>query len=65
MKIKFFRNGKTEQNVALLSKFKVLRVKIKVANKLGFNDNERYLIGADIDEIPVKHIYVIQHSFAL
>ena len=65
MKLTFFRNGKIEQNVALLSKYSVLRVKNKIANKLGFNDCDRYLIGINKNEIPVKYIYVVKSKNAI
>lgn len=64
MELKFFRNGKIEQNVALISKYKILRVKMKVAAKLGFNDSDRYLIGTDKLESPIKYIYVVKSKSA-
>ena len=59
MELKFFRNGKIEQNSALISKYKILRVKMKIAKKLGFNDSERYLIGTDENDTSIKYIYVV------
>ncbi|MBK7883564.1 MAG: hypothetical protein IPJ81_06995 [Chitinophagaceae bacterium] len=65
MELKYFRNGKIEQNVALISKYKILRVKMKIANKLGFNDSDRYLIGTDKAENPIKYIYVVKSKMAV
>lgn len=65
MELKFFRNGKIEQNVALISKYRILRVKMKVAAKLGFNDSDRYLIGTDKAENPIKYIYVVKLKTAV
>jgi len=65
MELKYFRNGKIEQNVALISKFGILRVKMKVAAKLGFNDSDRYLIGTDKSENQIKYIYVVKLKLAV
>lgn len=65
MELKFFRNGKIEQNVALISKYRILRVKMKVAAKLGFNDSDRYLIGTDKAENTIKYIYVVKSKTAV
>lgn len=65
MELNFFRNGKIEQNVALISKYRILRVKMKVAAKLGFNDSDRYLIGTDKSEDPIKYIYVVKSKTAV
>lgn len=65
MNLKFFRNGKIEHNVALISKYKILRVKKKVATRLQFNDSDRYLIGTDESESPVKYIYVVKSKKAV
>jgi hypothetical protein len=62
MDLLFFRNGKTEQNSALISKFGILRVKMKIAKELNFNNDERYLVGIDKNEDAPKYIYVLKYK---
>lgn len=62
MKITFFKNGKIQKNKALISKYGILRVKVKIAEELGFINRERWIIGTEEGENPITHIYVVRYA---
>lgn len=60
MKLKMFTNAKIEQGFVLINKFGAIRFKKEFAMDMGFKHNERWIIGIDKEENPVKHLYVIR-----
>lgn len=62
MKLKIFSNGKIEQGYALIGKTGALRFKQSFAESMQFEKGQRWLVGTDADEKPIKHIYIVKPS---
>ena len=60
MKLKFYGSGKIEQGFALIGTTGQIRFKTAFAQTMDFKKDERWLVGTDEDENPVKHIYILR-----
>ncbi|WP_019948064.1 hypothetical protein [Hymenobacter aerophilus] len=60
MKLKFYGSGKIEQGFALIGKTGQIRLKSAFAQSMDFKKDERWLVGTDEDEKPIKHIYILR-----
>jgi hypothetical protein len=59
MKMKFLSNGKIEQGCVLLGKNGNIRFKSEFAKDHGFIKGQKWRVGIDADENPMKHIFVL------
>lgn len=60
MKLIFYGSGKIEQGFALIGKTGQIRLKAAFAQSMGFKKDERWLLGTDADEKPIKHLYIVR-----
>lgn len=60
MNLVFYGTGKIEQGFALIGKNGQIRFKAAFALSMGFKKDERWLVGTDADEKPIKHIYIVR-----
>lgn len=58
MKIKFIENLKVEKGNVLIGKNGQMRFKKDIVEKYKIKEGQRYMIGTDDEEKPVKHLYL-------
>lgn len=62
MKLKFYDNPKTAKDEIYIGKTGQLRFKAEAVNQFGIEKGQRFRIGVDGSEAPIKHIYLVKSA---